>query len=319
MAFGEARGADFAGQVAVVVGATGGWGRGCCRALAAHGARVVACGRSAERLAPVVAEVVATGGQATACEADAGDGAGADHILATALNAYGAVDILVNTTGGKVPVVIQDCTDDAYDYSMATQLRAPFLVTARVARQMIEAGRGGRIINLSGGAAVRSLSGESLHAASKAAVLAATWCWADELQPFGITVNAVRGGVRSPGTADLIASIRQRLGTQGTQDAVTDRELGFFEPDEAAPLVVWLASDAAAGITGQFIGIDGPKLTLWAQAQTAAELFNPAGWSVADLAKFATPPALAETARSRANEQVIAALQHVRPTPQAES
>jgi NAD(P)-dependent dehydrogenase (short-subunit alcohol dehydrogenase family) len=313
MAFpGNGNGANLSDRVGVVVGASGGWGQGTSRALAERGARVVACGRSAERLAPLVDAITSGGGSAVACVAQADEAAGADRIVAAALETFGGIDILVNTTGGKVPSSIQDCTDDAFDYSVQTQLRAPFVVTARVARHMIQAGRGGRIINLCGGAAVRALPGESLHAATKGAVLAATFCWAAELEPFGITVNAVRGGVRSPGTAELIRTIRRRLGDAGSE-IVTDRELGFFEPEEGAPLIVWLASDAAAGITGQFIGIDGPKLTVWAQAQTSVELLNRGGWSVADLTDFATEPLVKETSLSKNNEQVIAALQHARP------
>ena len=163
---------------------------------------------------------------------------------------------------------------------------------------MIEAGHGGRIIDMPGGAAVRPLYAESLHCATKGGLLAATWTWALELESYGITVNAARGGVRTPGTEALIARIRHQLGENGATERISDRELGFFDSEEAAPLVVWLASDNASGVTGQFVGIDGPKITIWDLPAIGAEVHREDGWDEDAIESIVRP--LLEKATERA-------------------
>jgi hypothetical protein len=91
---------------------------------------------------------------------------------------------------------------------------------------------------------------------------------------------------------------------------MSDRELGFFEAEAAAPLAVWLASDEASSVTGQFVGIDGPKITIWALAE-AAEIEEPEGWNVERLGSIVRSRLEAATQKSRQSEQVIAALNYV--------
>ena len=150
-----------------------------------------------------------------------------------------------------------------------------------------------------GGAAVRPFHGLSVHGATKGGMLAATWTWAQELEPFGITVNAVRGAVRTPGTETRIAEIRRQLAERGLPVPSSNSELGWFEPEEAAPLVVWLALDSAAGVTGQFIGIDGGKVTIWGLAAIEAQVYDAQGyWDIEHLDAFVRPLLEASTAKS---------------------
>jgi hypothetical protein len=140
---------------------------------------------------------------------------------------------------------------------------------------MVRQGRGGRVVTVSGGAAVRATPGQSVHAATKGGVIAASLAWAEELTPHGITVNCVRGGVSSEGSRTLIEAIRRARGP------ADDRTLGFFPAEEAAELVVWLATPDAAHVTGRFIGIDGNVVTVWGPATLESTVESTEPWSPA--------------------------------------
>jgi len=304
---------DLDGSTAVVVGASGGWGRGVAIALAQEGVRVVVNGRNADAVAGVVEEIERYGGHALGCAVPVHTPEGAEELVDFSITHLGQIDILVNSSGGKVSRSILDVSPSEFDMTVDAQLKAPFLVTHLVARSMVDAKVRGKIINMAGGSSVRPFDNESLHGATKAGILAATWVWALELAPHGITVNAVRGGVRSPGTVPLIQAIRRQLGDAGTLNEVSDRDLGFFEPEEAAPLVVWLASERAAGITGQFVGIDGPKITIWGLPDIAAELVDERGWDAPRLDAEVRPVLEAATAKDRGEAPLIDTMKHLKP------
>jgi NAD(P)-dependent dehydrogenase (short-subunit alcohol dehydrogenase family) len=298
------------GKVSVVVGSSKGWGRGVALGLAAEGSSVVVNGTDPQAVTKVVEEIRSRGGTATGLAVGVHTAEGAQRLTDFALAGYGRLDVLVNSSGGKTSATILEVSEAELDRAIDVQMKAPFLMTHFAAKAMVDGGRPGRVITLSGGAAVRGLYGESMHAATKGAVLAATWTWAMELERYGITVNAIRGGVRSPGTEPLIARIREQLKSRGAPHDMSDRDLGFFEPEEAAPLAIWLASDEASAVTGQFVGIDGPKITIWALAD-AAEIVEPGGWGFERLGRIVRPQLEAATEKSRQSGQVIAALNYV--------
>jgi NAD(P)-dependent dehydrogenase (short-subunit alcohol dehydrogenase family) len=300
----------LAGKSAVVVGSSGGWGRGVALALASVGARVVVNGRNPESVTRVVEEIRSAGGNAEGCAVAVDAPEGAQALTDFATDRFGSIDVLVNSTGGKVTGTILDITAADFDQSVDIQLKAPFLMTHYVAIAMVGSGTKGKIINMAGGAAVRPLYAESLHCATKGGLLAATWTWAQELAEHGITVNAARGGVRSPGTEPLIANIRSKLKEHGLPDDPSDRELGFYEAEEAAPLVVWLASARADRVTGQFVGIDGGKVTIW-DLPASTEVHREGGWDVGSLDAVVGPLLEAATVRSSQQTQVIDALKYV--------
>jgi NAD(P)-dependent dehydrogenase (short-subunit alcohol dehydrogenase family) len=304
-------GRGFASKTAVVVGSSGGWGRGVAIALAREGVSVVVNGTKPEAVASVVDEIRSTGGSACGCVAGVHTPDGAQQLTTYALEQLGGIDILVNSIGGKVSGSILEISPEDFDYSVDVQLKAPFLVTHLVAQAMVRSQTAGRIINMAGGSSVRPFYGESLHGATKGGILAATWVWALELKPYGITVNAVRGGVRTPGTAPLIAKIRSQLGDDGTPEKISDKELGFFEPEEAAALVVWLASESAGGVTGQFVGLDGPKVTLWGIPAIERELYDAQGWDVERFERVVKPLLEAATRKVEQESGVIDTMKHV--------
>jgi NAD(P)-dependent dehydrogenase (short-subunit alcohol dehydrogenase family) len=266
-------------RVAVVTGSSKGWGRAVAQALAGSGVRVVVNGLTKpDDMEETVSAIRAAGGEATGVIASVATRDGAEAIIGRALEAYGRIDILVNNAGIRRNLTLLETSDDDWDEVIAVNLRGVFLCTKLAAQRMIERGSGGRIVNMAGGAAIRGVEAHGATAGSKGGVLAATYTWAKELAPYGITVNCARGAVRTSGNAELRARLKSRAGA-----AMSDRDLGFYEPVEAAPLVVWLTSTAAAHVTGRFIGIDGPRVTVWDASRPAATLHHFPAWTAAAL------------------------------------
>lgn len=275
---------DLTGRVAVVTGSSKGWGRGVAEALAASGASVVVNGFSRPvDVAEVEKAIRATGGTATGVVADVADPEGASHLIDEACRMYGTVDVLVNCAAVKRPNRLLDMTYQDWAAELDVATTGTFLCTQRVARRMIEQGRGGRIINMAGASGVRGAAGHANGAASKAGVIAATYSWAAELAEHNITVNACRGAVRTPGNEPERRQLREKLGLLDQPEATADRSFGFYEPYEAAELVLWLASPAAADVTGVYFGIDGPRLTVWARPQLFETLNAEDRWSADDI------------------------------------
>ncbi|HEX5116157.1 MAG TPA: SDR family oxidoreductase [Pseudonocardiaceae bacterium] len=273
----------LAGKVALVVGAGSGWGRGCALRLAAAGAAVVACGPTASRIDATVRQVRDRGGRAEAVALPADTFDSARAIVDRTVAAFGSVDILVNAAGYRREGAVVDLTEADVERTVGAQLLAPLYCTRFAAAAMVRQGRGGRIVTVSGGAAVRATPGQSVHAATKGGVIAASLAWAEELAPHGITVNCVRGGVSSDGSRTLIEAVRR------SRSPADDRALGFFPAEEAAELVVWLATPEAAHVTGRFIGIDGNTVTVWGPAplESIGESTEP--WSPALFTKRLGP------------------------------
>lgn len=272
---------SLSGKTAVVCGATSGWGYGAAFALAARGAAVVVNSRDPGRVAEVAAAVRARGGRCVGFPGGVQTAAGAGALVEAAVAEFGAVDVLLNSTGRTREAPLLEATEEDWRDVLDTQLTAVFHCTAAVARQMVAQGRGGRIITLGGGAAYRPKLGFSAHAASKGAVVAASATWALELAPHGITVNVVRGGVRSRGTAALEAELLDAR--RATSPGATARDVGLYEPAEAVGIVVWLASDAAARYTGLSFGIDGDTLSVWPPVDTIAWTRS-GGWTAEAIA-----------------------------------
>jgi NAD(P)-dependent dehydrogenase (short-subunit alcohol dehydrogenase family) len=266
----------LAGKAAVVTGSGTGLGRAYAMALAKAGAKVVVNARTAANVAAVVEEIRSAGGTAEGCVASVSSMDGAREIIQTAVDKFGRMDILVNNAGIMNRKLLVDMTEQDFDETIATNLKGTFACARYAVPHMIKQG-GGRIINMSSGSIIGQ-EGATSYASSKGGVLNMSLTWAVELAQYGITCNAIRASAATRLNEAGRKKARQAALERHGQ-APTDAELGFFEPEEAAPLVVFLASDQADWISGQFICIDGPRLAICEHTHHAKTAILPGGWT----------------------------------------
>ena len=242
---------NFEGKTALVTGGSRGIGRAICLELAAQGATtLVNYHRSEEAAKAVVAEIEAGGGTALAMQADVSDEAQVKALFKQARAVNGALDILVNNAGMTRDNVIMLLKPADFDQVINTNLRSCWLCSKEAARLMMRK-RSGSIVNITSVVGIAGNGGQTNYAASKAGIIGVTKSLAKELAVRGVRVNAVAPGfVATDMTADLSDELKQ-----GALAAIPLGRLG--EPSDIASAVAFLASDAAAYITGQTLVVDG--------------------------------------------------------------
>ena len=242
---------DLSGKSAIVTGGSRGIGRAIVLALARQGADVAFSYRgNVEAAAEVEAAVGSLGRQALAHRGDASDPDAAEGLVAATLGAYGRIDILVNNAGITRDDLVMRMSPDAWREVIDTNLSGTFYTIKAAMRPMLKA-RQGRIINVSSVSGQAGNAGQANYSAAKAGIIGLTKAVAREVASRGITCNAVAPGfVLTELTASLPESIQE-----GIRNATP---LGRFgTPEEIADAVAFLASDEAAYITGQVLGVDG--------------------------------------------------------------
>lgn len=240
------------GRTAMVTGASKGIGAEIARVLADAGADIVAVARDAEGLAAIAAEVAAKGRRCLALEADLATPEGPGAAAAQALAAWGTIDILVNSAGIALIDPALTLSAEAWDRTMAVNLRAPFLLARALAPAMI-AQRRGKIINISSQTGIIALEGHAAYAASKGGLNALTLSLMAEWAQHNIQVNAI-----CP-TIIMTPMGRQVWGDPAKGGPMLARTpLGRFgEPVEVADMALYLASPASDLVNGSVILIDG--------------------------------------------------------------
>ena len=262
------------GKAAIITGSSQGWGLGIALALAQRGVYVVVTGSTSERVASAERLVRESAtGKVVAVTEDLSTRAGCESLFAQASAALGTIEILVNNAGKVEAGTILETTEEQWNSVMALSLDAQFHMTQLVARALVASGRGGRIINMAGGAAFSGLHGYASHAASKGGGMGAVLSWARELGAHGITVNALAGKVDTAQSAPFLDRMRSELELQD-KPTKTNRELGYYPPEELAAIVVWLASDAAAMVNGRMLHASGPELQIWRMATIESAIYN---------------------------------------------
>jgi NAD(P)-dependent dehydrogenase (short-subunit alcohol dehydrogenase family) len=277
----------LSGRVAIVTGAGRGLGRAHALELARLGARVVvndlgvtaAGGGGPDAPADaVVAEIRAAGGEAIASPDDVASWEGARRLVHAALETWGRLDVLVNNAGFVRDRMLVSLAEDEWDDVVRVHLKghaAPLRFAAAWWREEAKAGRAvdARVINTTSGAGLRGSVGQGAYSAAKAGIAALTLVAAAELGRYGVTVNAIAPAARTRMTEAVFA------------DMMRAPEAGFdaMAPENVSPLVAWLSSPAARGVTGRVFEVSGGRIALVDGWRPEAEVDRGARWDPAEV------------------------------------
>ncbi|MEU9231829.1 SDR family oxidoreductase [Streptomyces subrutilus] len=265
------------GRVVIVTGAGRGLGRAHALAFAEQGAKVVVndLGVGLDGVpgpqSPaglVVAEIRAGGGEAVAHGGDIATGEGASSLVECAVSAFGRLDTLVNNAGFLRDRMLVNLEEDDWDAVVRVHLKGHFLPLRAAAawwRAEAKAGRtvAARVVNTSSGAGLSGSVGQGNYSAAKAGILGLTLVAAAEMGRYGVQVNAIAPAART------------RMTEQAFAQAMAAPAAGEFDamaPENVSPLVVWLGSEASAGVSGRVFETEGGRITVmegWRPGPTA--------------------------------------------------
>jgi NAD(P)-dependent dehydrogenase (short-subunit alcohol dehydrogenase family) len=275
------------GRVAVVTGAGRGLGRAHALELARHGARVVVNDLGVERdgkgggggpADDVVAEIRAAGGEAVANHDDVADWEGARRIVGAAIEGFGRIDVLVNNAGFLRDRMFVNAAEDEWDAVMRVHLKGHFATARHAAAWWRDAAKRGdavdaRIINTTSGAGLQGSIGQAAYSAAKGGIASLTLVQAAELARYGVTANAIAPAARTRMTEDAFA------------DAMRAPDSGFdaMAPENVSPLVAWLASVDARGVTGRVFDVSGGAIAVEDGWRPGAKIDRGARWDAREL------------------------------------
>jgi NAD(P)-dependent dehydrogenase (short-subunit alcohol dehydrogenase family) len=283
------------GKIALVTGAGHGIGRGHALELARHGAKVVVndlgtsvrgegSGKDADQ---VVELITRRGGTAVADYGDVGDEEQADAMVARAVEEWGRLDILVNNAGIVRDRTIWNMPADDFDLVMRVHVRGTWLTSRAAARHWRERAKAnggrvfGRIVNTTSGAGLVGNFGQSNYATAKAAIMGLTLTLSLELASIGVTVNAI-----GPGAVTRLSATTPGLPEPREADEMPEGEWDPLGPAVSSPVVAWLASDEARGVSGQCFRAVREDLHLmqgWTEERTVGNGGSP--WDATELGR----------------------------------
>ena len=250
------------GKVAIVTGGGSGIGRGVCLRYAQEGAKVVAADLNGDAALAVAREIDASGGASTGMSVDVRNQDQVKSMVERAVETFGGVDILVNNAGvGKI-IPFFETTEADWDFMFDVNCKGLLWCSQAVAKQMIEQGRGGKIINLASQAGRRGEALVLAYCASKACVISMNQSMALALAPHKINVNAIAPGiVDTPFWDEVDRQFAKLLNMEIGEPKRTFTQsipMGRIEqPDDVAGAAVFLASSDADYITQQCLNVDG--------------------------------------------------------------
>jgi NAD(P)-dependent dehydrogenase (short-subunit alcohol dehydrogenase family) len=291
------------GRVVIVTGAGRGIGRGHALEFARQGAKVVVNDLGAESegqggstgpAGEVVEAIRAMGGEAVANGADVADWGQAEQLVADAVEAFGRLDVLVNNAGFLRDRMLANTSEEEWDAVIRVHLKGHFAPTRHAVAHWREQSKAGqavdaRIINTSSGAGLMGSVGQGNYSAAKAGIAALTLVESAEFARYGVTANAIAPAARTRMTEAVFAQTMAKP-EPGQFDAM--------DPDNVAPLVVWLGSSQSAAVTGRVFEVEGGQISVSDGWQHGPSFDKGARWEpdevgavVADLLGEAPVPA----------------------------
>ncbi len=287
----------------IVTGAGRGIGRGHALEFARQGAKVVVndvgaeidgSGGSTGPAGEVVEAIRAMGGEAVANGADVADWAQAEGLVATAIDAFGRLDVMVNNAGFLRDRMLANCSEEEWDAVMRVHLKGHFAPTRHAVAHWRDRAKAGeavdaRIINTSSGAGLMGSVGQGNYSAAKAGIAALTLVESAEFARYGVTANAIAPAARTRMTEEVFAQ---------TMAAPEEGSFDAMAPENVAPFVVWLGSADSADVTGRVFEIEGGKISVADGWQHGPMFDKGARWEpdeigavVRDLLREASDPA----------------------------
>lgn len=275
------------GEAVIVTGSGRGLGLAYARELARRGASVVVNDVDASAAADAVATIESDGGRAVAVVAPVGPSDTARELVATSLREFGRLDALVTNAGLLRDKSLLKMTDDDFDAVIDVHLRGTFTCVRETFAHFKEAGVAGRIVTIGSPTGQRGNFGQSNYAAAKAGIVGMVRTWALEMSRAGVSVNAVIpvAATAMTRTIPYFAAAIEAEDAGQPMPPFYRRDLGFGTADDVAGLVAYLASPAAAGVSGQVIGVGGDRLQVWSHPEAIVSEYRDGGWSLDALAE----------------------------------
>lgn len=243
-------------KVCIVTGASKGIGVACAERYAQEGAKVVMCARSAELGEEHAERIRQQGGDVIFIQCDVSKKEEVQHVVDETVAHYGRIDVVLNNAGVNHRASFLETTEEDWDLVMDVDVKGTFLMAQAVARQMVNQGEGGAIINMSSVMAVLALAEQVPYCAAKGAVNQLTKAMALSLGDKNIRVNAI-------GPGPIVTELMKRVvsNPEKSDELIRRMPLGRIAgPEEVAGVAVFLASEDASFITGQCIYPDGGRM-----------------------------------------------------------
>ncbi|MBS3968624.1 MAG: SDR family oxidoreductase [Clostridia bacterium] len=234
---------DFKNKVVIVTGAGRGLGKEIARQFALQGACVTLVSRTEKEIKLNAEEIISAGGRAIACAADISQEDDVKGMVKATLDAFGTVDVLVNNAAVHKAIPVSELSLDDWNYQISVNLTGTFLCSREVLPTMLSK-KHGKIINISSSAARYYFPGFGAYAASKGGIVSFGHTLSEEVKGHGINVNSIYLGLTN---------------TEYTRSRMNVDFDDIMQPDEVAKVVMFLASDEAAPITGAAIDVFGKK------------------------------------------------------------